>query len=182
MVDVVLVALAESDCERWHAGWLAQPVNAVSSLAFVVVGAWLLLGARRVSAGRAGLIAGGVAMVGTGVGSLAYHGPQPGWAHVAHDGSALTLALLVAGRTIWQLVMPGTRRLALGAWRSVLPWAALAVTTYVAGRRGSPLCHPASMLQPHAVWHVLCAVTIGGLFAPSLRRHRIERAEAPVGG
>lgn len=169
MVDVVL-ALAESDCEQLRAGWLAQPANTVSTLAFAVVGAWLLLGSRWVSAGRGTLIAGGVAMVGAGVGSLAYHGPQPGWAHLVHDGSALALAGLLAGRTVRLLVMPGTRRVVLAAWRSAAPWIALAGLAYVAGRSGSPLCRPASIWQPHAAWHILSAVAIGAVLRGSVRR------------
>ncbi len=167
MVDVVL-ALAESDCEQLRAGWLAQPANAVTTLTFAVVGAWLLLRSR--GAGRGALIVGGVAMVGAGVGSLAYHGPQPGWAHLVHDGSALALAGLLAGRTVWLLVMPGTRRMVLTAWRSAAPWVALAGLAYVAGRSGSPLCRPASIWQPHAAWHILSAVTIGAVLQGTVRR------------
>ncbi len=169
MVDVVL-ALAESDCEHLRAGWLAQPANAVSTLAFAVVGAWLLLRSRRVGAGRGALIAGGVAMVGTAAGSLAYHGPQPGWAHLVHDGSALALAGLLAGRTVRLLVMPGTRRMVLAAWRSATPWIALAGFAYLAGSSGSPLCRPASTWQPHAAWHILSAVAIGAILRGSVRR------------
>ena len=35
------------------------------------------------------------------------------------------------------------------------------LVAYVAGRSGSSLCHPASLLQPHAAWHVLSAVGLG---------------------
>ena len=153
--------MAESDCEQLGSAWLAQPANAVSCLAFVAVGSWLLLFVRHGRAGRGGLIAGGVALVGTGLGSFAYHGPQPDWAHLAHDGSALALAVVVVGRMTCQLVALSTRSQAVSAVKSVLPWAALAITAYVAGRSGSPLCHPATIWQPHAAWHVLCAVTIG---------------------
>ena len=169
MIDVIL-ALAESDCEQLHAGWLAQPANAVSTLAFTVVGAWLLLGSRRVSTGRGALISGGVAMVGAGVGSLAYHGPQPQWAHLVHDASVLAVVGLLAGRTVRLLVMPGTRRMVLAAWRSAAPWIALAGGAYVAGRSGSPVCRPASLWQPHAAWHILSAVAIAAALRGSVRR------------
>lgn len=31
---------------------------------------------------------------------------------------------------------------------------------YVLGRTGGPLCHPDSLVQPHAAWHVLAAAAI----------------------
>ena len=168
----LVVALADSDCEQLHSGWLAQPANAVSALAFVVVGAWLLLDSRRVGAGRGLVIATSVGMISAGVGSVAYHGPQPGWAHVVHDLSALLLAVLVIGHTTWLLLLPGRRREVVAACGSVLPWGVVAVTAYVAGRSGSPLCHPATIWQPHALWHIFSAVTIGAL----------GRAVRPVSG
>jgi hypothetical protein len=180
MIDVVL-ALAESDCEQLHAGWLAQPANAASTLAFAMVSAWLLLGSRRVSAGRGVLVSGGVAMVGAGVGSLAYHGPQPEWAHLVHDASVLALAGLLAGRTVLLLVTPGTRWMVLVAWRSAAPWIVLAAVAYVAGRSGSPVCRPASLWQPHAAWHILSAVAIGVLLRASVRRSMGCGVTTPTG-
>lgn len=179
MLDL-FVAMAESDCEQLRSGWLTQPANAISCLAFVAVGSWVLLGVRQDRAGRGGLIAGGIALIGTGLGSLAYHGPQPGWAHLAHDGSALVLAVVVVGRTIWQLVSPTTRSQVLGTLKSVLPWAALALSAYVAGRSGSPLCRPATIWQPHAAWHVLCAVTIGAVLRMRSEGRRVEAPAARV--
>jgi hypothetical protein len=167
---VVMLALAEADCERLHSGWLAQPANAVSTLAFVMIGSWLLLGSRRAGAGRGALIAGGVAMIGAGVGSLAYHGPQPGWADLLHGGSVVAMALLIAGRTIGLLVAAATRRVIISAWKSAIPWVALALAAYVAGRSGSPLCHPATIWQPHAAWHLLSAVAIGTVLSRSVHR------------
>jgi hypothetical protein len=109
MVDMA-VALAGSDCERLRSGWLAQPANAVSSLAYVAVGVWLLWRCRRAGVHRGALLAGGVGMVGIGVGSVAYHGPQPGWAGLAHDGSVVGLALPIIGHNIWLLVRASVRR------------------------------------------------------------------------
>jgi hypothetical protein len=37
-----LLAFGGSDCEALHEGWLGQPVNTVSSLAYVVAGAYVL--------------------------------------------------------------------------------------------------------------------------------------------
>ncbi len=176
MVDVVL-ALAESDCERLHPGWLAQPANAISSLAYVAVGAWLMWHSFRSRTGRPAKLAAGSAMVGVGVASVVYHGPQPGWASLAHDAGVWTLAAVITGQNIWALTRPITRRLAFAAWRSAAPWMAPALVVYVAGRAGSPFCRPSDLLQFHAIWHVLSAVALG-----SLIRGFNRRAEAPVGG
>jgi hypothetical protein len=157
----VLAALAESDCERLQSGLLAQPVNALSSLAYVAVGLWLL----RRSRGQGTLVAVGIAMLGAGQGSFAYHGPQPGWAHVVHDGSALILVALIAGATVWHTARASTRRLVFNAWKAAAPWTVLAVAAYVAGRSGSPWCRPSSIWQPHAAWHVLSALGLGAAAA-----------------
>lgn len=109
MLDVV-VALAGSDCERLRSGWLAQPVNAVSSLAYVVVGLWLVWRFRRDGVHRGALLAGAVGLIGVGLGSVAYHGPQPSWARLAHDGSVVWLALVVVGHNVWLLARASLRR------------------------------------------------------------------------
>lgn len=158
MVDMV-VALASSDCERLRSGWLAQPANAVSALAYVAVGVWLLWRSRRPGVHRGALIAAGAAMVGVGVGSIAYHGPQPGWAPLAHDGSVVWLALVIIGVA---LTHPrATTEVAVAAWRAAAGWMALALTAYVAGRTGSSFCQSTALWQAHAAWHVLSAVGLG---------------------
>jgi hypothetical protein len=154
----LFVAMAESDCEQLRSGWLAQPANAISSAAFAVVGCWLLWQSREAGTRRGFLVVVGLAMVGTSVGSVAYHGPQPSWAHVVHDGSTLVVVALITGATMWHLIDASTRRLALNAWKAAAPWAVLAIAAYVAGRSGSPLCRPASIWQPHAAWHVFSAL------------------------
>jgi hypothetical protein len=162
MVGMV-VGLAESDCERLRPGWLAQPANAVSSLAYVAVGAWLMCQSRRGEVDHRALLAAGFAMVGVGVGSLAYHGPQPGWASLAHDAGVWSLALMIIVQNVWVLARPTTRAAAVATWRSTAPWMAPALVAYVAGRAGSPFCHPSAVWQFHALWHVLSAVALGWL-------------------
>jgi hypothetical protein len=82
--------LAESDCERCRPGLVSQPTNTVTSLAYVVAGADLL---RRDQADRAFAWA----VIGVGVGSVAYHGPGGRWGRWLHDATLLSmLGLLVA--------------------------------------------------------------------------------------
>jgi hypothetical protein len=156
----VVAMLGGSDCERLRAGWLAQPANAVSSLAYVAVGGWLLWRGRRPGLDRAAVLTGGAGLVAAGLGSVAYHGPQPGWAHTAHDGSIVTLALVIAGQNIRVIARAGPAALA-AVWTGAAPWLAVGLAAYVAGRTGSPLCRPDSLWQPHAVWHGLSAIGVG---------------------
>lgn len=172
MLDVI-VAMAESDCESLRPGWLGQPANALSSLAFVAAAIWLWARARRTGtysgAGRSGILA----LLGVGLGSLAYHGPQPSWAGPVHDASVITLGVLVVGRSVWRFARPGTRPPMVAAWRAALPWGMVAAPAWLAGTSDSMFCHPASILQPHAAWHLFSAVALAVLlghqpeFAPT---------------
>ncbi|HYZ99326.1 MAG TPA: hypothetical protein VE575_11285 [Acidimicrobiales bacterium] len=155
-----VLALGASDCEALHDGWLGQPVNALSSVAYVVAGAYVLWrGGPRASALALGL-------VGVGVGSVLYHGPMPPGAEVAHDGSIVALAVAVPlGWRRRPLRWPPTAVLVTGA-------AAIAVNLLT--RTGAPLCRPSSLLQGHAVWHVLTAAAIALWFAPRWQGSRRE--------
>jgi len=113
-----LVALGGSDCERLRVGWLAQPANAVSSLAYVAAGLWLLWRAGRPGVNRGMLLGAGVATILIGVGSVAYHGPQPGWAQLAHDASAAWLSLVVIGQIGWRFAQADDRRLAMAGLKA----------------------------------------------------------------
>ena len=108
---LVLAALGGADCESIGAGWLAQPVNAVSSLAYVAVGGWVVRRATRPGTGRGLLVAAGTSVAAVGVASAAYHGPQPAWAGPAHDGSIAWLGLVLTGHAAWRLA-EDSRRLA----------------------------------------------------------------------
>ena len=83
-----------TDCERIVRGVLAQPVLAITSLAYVVAGVTVLLWTARVRAPLAG--AAGVVLVALGAGSFAYHGPQPSWAELAHDVPLFALGAVYA--------------------------------------------------------------------------------------
>lgn len=183
MVDLIL-ALAESDCERLRPGWLAQPVNALSSLAFVAVGVWLLGRHRR--RGDASVLVAAVGVVAVGIGSFAYHGPQPGWAGAAHDASVAVLAVAVGGQTVWFLARGATRAGVVAAWRAGLPWLVVGLIAWWAGTSDSPLCHPAAVWQPHAAWHLMAAMSLAVLLgccpALGLADVRPQRAGRPSAG
>ena len=195
--------LGESDCEEIRTGLVAQPVNALSSLAYVAGGGWVAM--RGVRAGQPAAVAFGGLLGAVGLGSVLYHGPCPPGAQQAHDASlAATLGLVVLHNTA---AITGRHRLvrgvvqvgaAVAAALPVLPSgrftnpvaavlgvaavstealsvrshhprgpAAAAAGTLALGafinvlsRTGGPLCRPKSLLQGHAAWHVLSALSL----------------------
>jgi hypothetical protein len=153
----VLTAAASfglSDCERIVGGALAQPVLAVSSLAYVAVGVAVLWWAMRVRAPL--VVAAGVALIAVGAGSFAFHGPQPSWAGVAHDWPIVAVAAVyVTGfARSWRSQKRSVWAVATGLF-------ALGLVAYAAGRSGSPLCRPDSIWQFHGAWHVLSGAAAG---------------------
>ena len=157
-------SLGLADCEVIGQGLLAQPVAALSSLAFLVVAGWLAWQVRalpRPARLAAWAYAGLLALV--GLGSIAYHGPQVSSAELLHDAPVVPLLLLA-------VLVPTTRalrrsRVLRAGSRPCLVVggvaAAVALVAYPLGRTGSALCSPESVLQMHAVWHVAAAVALG---------------------
>ncbi len=82
-----LALLAQlGDCEAIRGGWLAQPVNAWSSLAFSVVGLAIAMSAgAAMGRERIDRLVFGVLLVATGMGSVLFHGPQPPSGQFLHD-------------------------------------------------------------------------------------------------
>lgn len=147
-----MLALGASDCEALRDGWLGQPVNGVSSLAYVIAGAYVLrqgeLLARTLAA----------ALAAVGVGSILYHGPMSPGAELVHDGSIVALAgaVLVAWANHGFRRPPVVTLVAFG----------MAIAINALSRTGAPLCQPSSLLQGHAAWHVLTAIAVASWFAP----------------
>lgn len=168
LTEVVLAlrgddALGASDCEHIRDAILAQPVAALSSLGYVVAGGWLMWAWRDLPPGQRGAARGyGGLLVLVGAGSVLYHGPQGPAAELLHDlPVALVVAEAIAVPTFRALrrrpvLRPGLRNrlLVTGAL------AAVAVAAYGAGRTGSPLCDPESVLQPHGLWHLSGAAAL----------------------
>jgi hypothetical protein len=87
-----------SDCEHIGHGLLAQPINTLSSVAYVLAGAlllWRAVAAR--SSARTACTLYALTVIGVGVGSAAFHGPMPAWGHFAHDLSIAAVLALVIG-------------------------------------------------------------------------------------
>jgi hypothetical protein len=168
MIDVVL-ALGGSDCEQLRSGWLAQPANAVSSLAYVVAGVWLLGRCRRAGVEHGAVLAAGVGLMAVGFGSVAYHGPQPGWAAMAHDASVAGIVLVFLAMGIGQLAR-GNVGAVVGVVKAAAPWMVPALVVYTAGRTGAWLCDPATLLQPHALWHLLSAAGLAAAMSELAQR------------
>lgn len=274
--------LATSDCERCRPGFVTQPANTVSSLAYVAAGMAMLRHSDRTDPERSTERALAWATIAAGAGSAAYHGPGGSVSRYAHDAGliamlgfiALSDAERLAGEPVpagiavvplvaavgamprlspatqalaglaaavaetarlrwavagpagdpvddpagapiddppgspvggpahgpvldpsgdsadgsgdgpvdrssdgpvdrsvdrsgaWSLDRPGTGRRGT-AW---VPWVAgpalaVGLAAQVFGRTGGPWCRPDSLLQPHALWHVL---TAGALWARSV--------------
>lgn len=152
-VWAAVAGMGESDCESVVSGTLAQPVLAITSLAYVVVGSVVLCWAVRARGALAA--AAGIVLIAVGVGSFAYHGPQPSWAGTAHDWPIVVLA------TVFVVGLARTVRRRRRVWMVALGILAIALVAYAAGRSGSMLCRPDSLWQYHGAWHVLTAAAAG---------------------
>ncbi|NCT89424.1 hypothetical protein GXB85_00435 [Cellulomonas sp. APG4] len=121
-------------CEAVGEGWLAEPVAAVTSLAFVVAAVAVLVGAPRPWGRRTLVYAALVA--GIGVGSFVQHGPggrSPAstWVDVAHD-----LPLLAALALLGADALASLRGASLRDRTWVLPSLVVLVVVVVAPRAG----------------------------------------------
>jgi hypothetical protein len=82
--------LAASDCEAIHEGFLGQPVNALSSGAYLVAGAALVVDAASASGpSRDRLVTFGLAVAANGIGGVGYHGPGDRLSRWVHDAALL---------------------------------------------------------------------------------------------
>lgn len=116
------LAAGLSDCEQFDTAWLLQPVNAVSSLGFSLVGLLILRWAIRVQGQeRIARVVFGTALIATGIGSFMFHGFDTAVAQFLHDVTFLALIVLL----VTMNVSP------VRGWRSATGWmvAALGVVT-----------------------------------------------------
>lgn len=142
--------VAASDCERIRPGLVGQPVNTVSSLAFVAAALPIGRRARDTRSPAWGAVAAATALA--GIGSVAYHGPGGRLSKAVHDAG---IGALVATITLARLterpvqVRPRAGALTAGAF-----------TLHALSRTGGPLCSCDSRLQGHALFHLLAAAAV----------------------
>ena len=155
MFQAPTVPLGAADCEAAGNGWLMQPINAWSSLAFMVVGVVLVVSASHASSQERTLrIPFGVLMTVTGIGSFLYHGPQPAAAGFVHDITFLAM--------LWFLVLmyPASP---YGVPRRTA-WLALGVVTIT----GSVI-----LIATPSSTNLLTGISIAALIASDVLMHRI---------
>lgn len=127
-----MLALAGADCERMGHGLFAQPVNTISGLAFLLVGAWIVVRSRRAIQHRVELAVFGLAVASNAVGGVLFHGlqsPGAGWVHDVCILSVLAfivdfdVARFFARSTGWTMAVYATSLAGVGA---LLAWAPFA--------------------------------------------------------
>jgi len=95
LTSAVLRELGETDCETLGNGWLAQPVNALSSLAYSLIGIVIVLSVLRSDRPRGDPIVYAGCLVAVGLGSVAFHGPQLSGSQLMHDLPILLTVLFM---------------------------------------------------------------------------------------
>ena len=106
-----------------------------------------------------------VLLVGNGLGSFAYHGPQLTGAEVAHDIPAVGLVVLTVGTVGSRLlrrrpVLPGATATQVAVTGGA---AFVGAFAYQVGRTAGRLCEPSSYWQAHGLWHISTAVAFAAL-------------------
>ena len=176
---------AAADCEAIGTGFFGQPINALTTLAFVVAGVIVI-------AQRRDMPWIGIGLIATGLGSFLFHGPMPPGNEWAHDVTLAWLVTLVAGwENRWEKLSRLPALAVIGALFAVVPVLAdpfAVVMTVIAvisilrhgassavapmsllgtvavfgrlGATGGPLCDPGAIFQPHAVWHLGAAIAV----------------------
>ncbi len=153
--------LGLSDCEALREALLMQPVNAISSLAFVIAAAMAALLLRKSNDSTSPLAWTSCALLGLiGFGSFDYHGPQSSAANTLHNIAILLLLALVVIELSARLIrrdqlLPGATRPRLAILASCT---FMGLVCYGIGRTESTVCDPMSFVQLHALWHILIAV------------------------
>ena len=116
--------LATSDCEACRDGWISQPVNTASSLAYVATGALLARDAQALPPrARTATRVLAATIAAAGLGSVLYHGPGGRLSRWAHDATLVAASGLLAQRDLaitFDRPPPGPAAL------SVVPVAAMA--------------------------------------------------------
>jgi hypothetical protein len=149
---------AAGDCEQVRPGLIGQPVNTITSMAYVIAATWVH---QRASRWRIPWVA---ALTWLGVGSIAYHGPGTRAGKALHDSAIVALALTIAGDCVARGGPAGRQSLV----PAVIGGTAVAV--HGATRTRSRACRPTSVWQGHGLWHVLSATALAAWASQDGRR------------
>lgn len=95
LITEVLARIGDTDCEELGDGFLAQPVNALTSFSYVLVGLVIAVVAWRGPHDRARSWVYAACVAAVGLGSVAFHGPQPGGSRLMHDLPILLTAMFI---------------------------------------------------------------------------------------
>lgn len=95
LIFVVGGGIGASDCELLRDGALAQPLNALTSFAYVVVGVAVAVLARRRERPFLPASVYGACLAAVGIGSVLFHGPQPAGSRVLHDLPILITVIFI---------------------------------------------------------------------------------------
>lgn len=87
--------IGSSDCEMLRDAALAQPVNAITSVAYVLVGVAVIAAARRRHRPIVSASVYGLCLAAVGIGSVLFHGPQPTGSRVLHDLPILITVIFI---------------------------------------------------------------------------------------
>ncbi len=100
----LLEQIGASDCEDIGTGWWKQPFNAISSFAYVVVGFVIGSVALRLGTKRFDSLVFAASVAAIGLGSVAFHGPQPAGSRILHDLPILITLLFIVVHDVGLLV------------------------------------------------------------------------------
>ena len=153
--------IGESDCEELTSGVFAQPVNALTSLSYVVAGLIVVaVGWRRRGRPDASTIVFATLLASVGLGSVAFHGPQLDGSRFLHDAPILLLVLFILSHDL-ALLSSRLRR-----WSVVFAMAAAVAVVVMA-------------ISPDA-GTALTGLTIVGVAVAEVLVHRRHLRSAPL--
>ena len=157
MLQVLFARLGESDCETIDAGFFAQPVNALSSFTFSIIGLVVSGWSTRVQGHeRVVRIGFGSLMVMTGLGSVLFHGPQGPGSQFGHDVTFLVTVMFIAVLNVSEAYH----------WRRPIGWAVFGVGSVVLGL---------SLIASSSLTNVLMVIVVAALVTSDIALHRRGR-------
>lgn len=109
IVGLLSEGIGGSDCEELRDEALAQPVNAITSFSYVVIGVAVMARAAQRRRSLVESLVFGTCLVGVGLGSVLFHGPQPAGSRILHDLPILLTVLFIVAHDL-ALLSPRFRR------------------------------------------------------------------------